>query len=1287
MSGATLASDGSAYFTITPRNGLPPGLHQARLYLEGPGSGGPQHVLIVQFTVLAPDPTPPPQTFNVNVRSQVNAGTATSPIWTDVAGIYAVHQLAPGDSVTIQRPLRPGYTAANPPWHFIGLEGNMVATHVVHNTTDGSVTVTMPPGGRHIEVIARWNPPPVANQQLTILNYPALGFAGSSTARPAGQTISGSRSPGSPVILEAGYRSGWTFSGWDVTPHLNHPLNNESETFNMPSHPVTITARWVQNGAVSRNLTVFQSQGGLLLMDNVTRFEGTSVTINAGAREGYTFTGWSVVGSTVTIPPTTIATFIMPNANITVTGNWERRSHNVSISDVGLPGGVVPSGTRIVGTNPHNVNASVSVYPGTPPAGYRFAGWSPPAGVVGTFPNNGPAQFTMPDNNVTITANWIPLGATVSNLSIRQYPGAQTVTTQRSAGEPVTLIAAPRQGMVFHYWRVVYPLSNPPVINPNNVYRTYFIMPESNVTVEAQWNPAPTPTHTVTLLNSPHWPGANNAGGNYGHQSVMGGHNDREYGTWVYIDSGRRQGHNFTSFSSIPTVEFEQVNAGPNFRYRFRMPDSNITIWANWAPYTVPIRQVNINNRVYNTTNTIPTGRIDRQTTDGLRFAQGHEHVTVDAGTIHGYYFVQWEVSPADLILVANRRNSVQTFRMPNSDVTLTAIWRRVPTGTHSVSINHSPHIRIGELAVVTGTIPAHAANESPTHVIGSTVNVFTAARPGYTFTGWTVSPAFVVLSNATVTLPPVAAHSTSFTMPDEPVTITANWASNTIPQLATPVVTLSGSTITWPAVPNATGYRIYVGGQEVASVTSTTLSFNFDHLAPPLGVGTHLVQVRAIGNGVSHTDSNLSVARSLVNIPPITAASIRPTGLSITNSTLRWNPVFNAARYYIYVNNTRRAVISNVNTSTFSITSPSFDLATLNNPRLTRGGAGYDIQVRAVVGSVTSYLSEVRRFYDAVPPLPPPTNVRITGNPTLHWDFPTTGHPDLVGFRIYVNGQASQHMVGPTARSFPIANLGLTSGTYLIGVRAVSTGVDNSDSYLSTFVQYTSSTLPALNTPINLAINNHILSWNAVPNATGYRIYVNGQPSTAGIIGGLSFNLANLNLGAGTHLIQVRAIGNDITHTDSAISAFVSYVLNTGQSSGNSNTGSGNTRTAQYVATFNPGAGSFPAGEDGLRMGPSGFTINSFTNVPSRAGYTFGGWSIGGNPVSLPLTVSSDVTLNAIWNRIEGPAASPTPAPAGNRPNPQTGAFGLLNIMGVLVLTGGSIVAVKILGRRKNAK
>jgi len=58
-------------------------------------------------------------------------------------------------------------------------------------------------------------------------------------------------------------------------------------------------------------------------------------------------------------------------------------------------------------------------------------------------------------------------------------------------------------------------------------------------------------------------------------------------------------------------------------------------------------------------------------------------------------------------------------------------------------------------------------------------------------------------------------------------------------------------------------------------------------------------------------------------------------------------------------------------------------------------------------------------------------------------------------------------------------------------------------------------------------------------------------------------------------------------------------------------------------------------------------------------------------------------MTLNAIWNPIVAPSPSPTPAPAGTRPNPQTGAFGWLNIVGVVVLTGVAVVVVKKLGKK----
>ena len=1245
---------------------------------------------IFELIQLVP-PTPHPQQVMVTVLNQVGDNP---PVLTQV------------------RAYMPGSTAVRVPnpnihWPAAVVNGDFMGWSIDGGTissgasTPGEVFIIPGAASNNIVLTARWPAPVITPPRSVTINNNLIGGTwGAGNPQPVflgqthfGEGQSGNLYPaGTTVHVNAGADEWYTLHSWTVAPTTlggSFSGNNTARFFIMPDQDVVITANWTRNSApiAPRNVVIGnaptvspqpsgQSTGGLFQ-------PSTTVPLVAGVRVGFNFTHWTVEPAGIVInAPNDRSTFLtvpsIAGGQITVTAHWTPNNNSVFFNNVGL-GTVQPPTHTVSPAGQVSMGTPVTVTAGPNPTGFIFGGWTGAVGTIGA--NYREFTFIMPSGPVTLTANWLRADAPRNNVIINGLGmpngGIRSETQEHPELGIVHLNAGTRPGYTFSRWVVT--VGAPISFNNQYASETTFVMPNRSVTVVAEWTLS---VHSISLLNSPNWPGATNTGGTYGNQVVEG--SNHAVGSWVYINHGRRQAHNFTSWTSIPTVQFYPQGNG---QYRFRMPNTSVTIWANWAPYNVPIRQVNIANRVYNTTDTVPTGRIDRQTPDALRFPQGHEHVTVDAGTISNYYFVQWVVTPSNALSLARPTDSVQMFRMPNGDVNLTAIWRRVPTGTHSVSINHSPHIRIGEAVIQQGTVPARVHPTPPTHTIGSTVNVYTAARAGYTFTGWTVSPAFVVLGAATTAMPPVAAHSASFVMPSEAVTITANWVSNTIPQLNTPVVTLNGSVISWPAIPNATSYRIYVGGQEVHSVTSANTSFNLSNLVPALGVGTHLVQVRAIGNNTTHVDSNQSVARSYVITPPATPENTRPTGLSIVATAngpiLSWNRVQGASHYFVYVNGTRRSGQIQQPTGTEN---PSFNLNSLN-PRLAQGTT-HDIQVRAYVpvtggNNVLSNLSETRQFRDNVPALPSVTNVRIVGNPTLMWDFPT-GHEGLVGFRIYVNGQASQHMVGPTTRSISIASLGLQHGTYLIGVRAVGNGIAHTDSYLSTFVQYVSATLPALNTPINLRINGNTLTWNAVPNATGYRIYVNGQPSTAGIIGGLTFNLSTLGLGAGTHLIQVRAIGNDITHTDSAISAFVSYVLpGTGSNpgtGGGSNTQVGGAR--QYVVAFNAGPGSFPAGEDGIRMGPAGFVINSFTNTPTRAGYTFGGWTVGGTAVNLPLTVNSDMTLNAVWNRI-----GTTPAGGvGQRPNPQTGPIGFLNVGAVLVLTGIAVfVFVKMANKKKD--
>jgi len=81
------------------------------------------------------------------------------------------------------------------------------------------------------------------------------------------------------------------------------------------------------------------------------------------------------------------------------------------------------------------------------------------------------------------------------------------------------------------------------------------------------------------------------------------------------------------------------------------------------------------------------------------------------------------------------------------------------------------------------------------------------------------------------------------------------------------------------------------------------------------------------------------------------------------------------------------------------------------------------------------------------------------------------------------------------------------------------------------------------LSAPTGLSITGTTLSWDAVNNASGYRVYTNGQARN-GIVTATSFDLATLGLATGTHAVQVRAVGNGTTFTDSPRSAVVSFTV-----------------------------------------------------------------------------------------------------------------------------------------------
>jgi uncharacterized repeat protein (TIGR02543 family) len=53
-----------------------------------------------------------------------------------------------------------------------------------------------------------------------------------------------------------------------------------------------------------------------------TYLTDSTVTVNAGSRSGYTFSGWTVTEGGITLSNTATATFTMPARNVAITANW-----------------------------------------------------------------------------------------------------------------------------------------------------------------------------------------------------------------------------------------------------------------------------------------------------------------------------------------------------------------------------------------------------------------------------------------------------------------------------------------------------------------------------------------------------------------------------------------------------------------------------------------------------------------------------------------------------------------------------------------------------------------------------------------------------------------------------------------------------------------------------------------------------------------------------------------------------------------------------------------------------
>jgi uncharacterized repeat protein (TIGR02543 family) len=226
---------------------------------------------------------------------------------------------------------------------------------------------------------------------------------------------------GTVVNITASAAAGYVFVNWTAPAGTFGNATAAATNFTMPSNNVTVTANFVAAvGTYNLTMQVSPPGGGTTTPTGIIPYaNGTVVNITASAAAGYSFANWTAVPALSFGNIYAAATnFTMPAQNVTVTANFVAAVGTYNLTMVANPGA---GGTTIpTGTNPYTAGTVVNITASVV-TGYSFANWTAvPALSFGDM-YAAATNFTMPSNNVTVTANFIAL-APVAPVGGTAYP-------------------------------------------------------------------------------------------------------------------------------------------------------------------------------------------------------------------------------------------------------------------------------------------------------------------------------------------------------------------------------------------------------------------------------------------------------------------------------------------------------------------------------------------------------------------------------------------------------------------------------------------------------------------------------------------------------------------------------------------------------------------------------------------------------------------------------------------------------------------------------------------------
>ena len=471
---------------------------------------------------------------------------------------------------------------------------------LIRSTTDNTATFTMP--DKDVELKARYNKLYTITAEKGIASLP--------------QAIQGTE-----VTITANTIPGRKFDHWVVKNGgvtLTNPKSDET-TFKMLEGNVIVEAKYKAIQPITVN-------GGTYTVNGTAAAEavkGDKIVATAdSAPAGQKFSHWEVTGVdglTEEQLKNEPLEFTMPRGEVTLKAVFK------TLHKIDVKFSTADKDTAIEG---ETVKITAESRPG-----YVFDRWEVNNGDVAVAKKNEEeTTFVMPDEPVTAVAKYKKLlGITVN--SGKAYV-EDDVTDAALKGKPVVIKADEIKGKLFDHWKIV---SGNVILDNQREPETKFIMPETAVEITAEYNDL----HAITVNN-----GTANV-----EEAVIG--------DTVKIKAESREGYVFDHWEvSYGDVAVANKNVEET---TFTMPDSMVVLTARYKA----LQSITLENgKAYAGGEEITTAK------------KGTE-VTIKADDLDGKVFDRWEIVSGNVTL-KNADKAETTFTMPAESISLKAVYNTI---------------------------------------------------------------------------------------------------------------------------------------------------------------------------------------------------------------------------------------------------------------------------------------------------------------------------------------------------------------------------------------------------------------------------------------------------------------------------------------------------------------------------------------------------------------------------------------------------------------------------------